>query len=97
MTKGIELLKTLPESDERMKWELDILISMGPPLIATKGWASPEAEKAYSRARELCDQIGTDSQRFPVLRGLWNFYNVQADYQTSTELSEKLMYIGVYA
>ena len=35
-----------------------------------------------------------DSQRFPVLRGLWNFYNVRADYQTSTELSEKLMYIA---
>ncbi len=94
MTKGIELLKTLPESDKQMERELNMLISMGPPLIATKGWGSPEAEKAYSRARVLCDRVGKTSQLFPVLRGLWNFYNVRADYQTSTELSEKLMQLA---
>ena len=41
---------------------------------ATKGFAAPEVEKAYARARELCQQVGETPQLFPVLWGLWMFY-----------------------
>ena len=47
------------------------------PLIATKGWAAPEVEQAYTRARELCQQVGETPQLFPVLFGLWQFYLVR--------------------
>ena len=42
--------------------------------MATKGYAAPEVEKAYTRARELCQQVGETPQLFPVLWGLWVFY-----------------------
>ena len=45
------------------------------PLMATKGYAAPEVEKAYTRARELCQQVGETPQLFPVLWGLWVFYD----------------------
>ena len=44
----------------------------GVPLSATKGYAAPEVEKAYTRARELCQQVGETPQLFPVLWGLWS-------------------------
>ena len=44
------------------------------PLIAIKGYAAPEVEKTYTRARELCQQLGETPQLFPVLFGLWWFY-----------------------
>ena len=42
--------------------------------MATKGYAAPEVEHAYTRARELCQQVGETPQLFPVLWGLWVFY-----------------------
>ncbi len=41
--------------------------------MATKGFAAPEVERVYTRARELCQQVGETPQLFPVLWGLWHF------------------------
>ena len=43
--------------------------------MATKGYAAPEVEQAYTRARELCQQVGETPQLFPVLLGLLVFYS----------------------
>ena len=59
--------------------------------MATKGYAAPEVEKAYTRARELCQQVGETPQLFPVLCGLWMFYIVRAELQTARELAEQLL------
>ena len=39
--------------------------SPGPAWMATKGYAAPEVELAYTRARELCQQTGRDSSALP--------------------------------
>ena len=62
-----------PGDPERTQQELDLQIALGPALMATKGWAAPEVEQAYARARELCQQVGETPQLFPVLWGLWRF------------------------
>jgi class 3 adenylate cyclase/predicted ATPase len=90
-TKGLELLKTLPDTSERAQQELTLQIALGVPLMATKGYAAPEVEKAYSRARELCQQVGEASQLFPALYGLWTFHNVRTELQTARELGEQLL------
>ena len=59
--------------------------------MATKGYAAPEVEQAYTRARELCQQVGETPQLFPVLWGLWQFYIVRAEFQTARELGEQLL------
>ena len=53
--------------------------------------AAPEVEQAYTRARELCQQVGETPQLFPVLGGLWAFYLVRAELQATRELAEQLM------
>jgi predicted ATPase len=91
LTKGLELLKTLPDTPERSQQELTLQTTLGPVLIATKGFAAPEVEKTYTRARELCRQVGETSQLFLVLRGLWTFYNTRAELQTAHELGEQFL------
>ena len=44
MTKGLELLATLPDTPVRAQQELGLQLTLGPALIATKGWAASEAE-----------------------------------------------------
>ena len=58
-------------------------LALGMALIATKGYAAPEVEQAYARARELCQQLGSTPQLFQVLFGLWVFYLQRAEYQTA--------------
>jgi predicted ATPase len=94
LTKGLELLETLPDTPDRTQQELDLQVVLGPALIATKGWATPEAGKAYIRALELCRQVGETPQLFRVLVGLFTFYSVRAEYQTARELAERLLTLG---
>ncbi len=91
LAKGLELLKTLPDTPERTQRELDLQITLGPALVATKGYAAPEVEKAYTRARELCQQVGETPHLFPALWGLWNFYLGRAECKTARELAEHLL------
>jgi predicted ATPase len=84
------LLKTLPDTPERTQQELTLQITLGTPLMATKGYAAPEVERVYARMRELCQQIGETPQLFPVLYGLYGISVVRAEYQTARELGEQL-------
>jgi class 3 adenylate cyclase/predicted ATPase len=91
LTTGLELLATLPETPARAQQELDLLIALGPALMATKGITAPEVEQTYARARALCAQVDDTPQLFPTLRGLWRFYYNQGTLSTAQELGEQLM------
>ena len=74
LQRGLALLTALPETPARVQQELDLLLALGPALIATKGPAAPEVEQTYARARTLCAQVGETPQLFQALRGLWSCY-----------------------
>jgi predicted ATPase/class 3 adenylate cyclase len=91
LNKGLELLKTLPDTPERAQQELMLQITLGAPLTTTKGHAAPEVGKAYARARELCRQFGETPRLFRVLHGLCGFYYVQGKFQAARELGEQCL------
>ncbi len=92
LTKGLELLGTLPDTPERDLKELMLQIAMGVPLQDTKGPGSPEAGRAYSRARELCCGEGTVvSDHFVVVWGLWRFYRQGAEFEEARERAAELL------
>ena len=91
LTEGIEVLKTLPETRERIQQELDLQMTLALALTAIKGHAAQEMEEAYARAHALCQQLGNPPQVFPVLFGLWRFYNVRAAFKTSDELAHQCL------
>jgi class 3 adenylate cyclase/predicted ATPase len=91
LTRGLELLRTLPDSPEHARRELNLLIALGVPLRAIKGFAAPDVGQAYARALELCQREGEASQLVPVLRGLWEYHELRAEYGPARELGEKLL------
>jgi class 3 adenylate cyclase/tetratricopeptide (TPR) repeat protein len=88
-TKGLELLKTLPDTLERVQQELTLQLALGSPLLILKGHTAPEVERAYARADELAQQIGDGGQRFSALIGLWRFYFSQARLEKARALAEQ--------
>ncbi|MBI3756848.1 MAG: AAA family ATPase [Deltaproteobacteria bacterium] len=91
LTKGLEVLKTLPDSSERAQQELTLHTALGGPLIAIKSYTAPEVEKVYTRARELCSRVGETPLLFPVLWGLYGFYWIRGESQTANELGAQLL------
>ncbi|HJR22546.1 MAG TPA: AAA family ATPase [Dongiaceae bacterium] len=91
LTKGLELLASLPEDVTRWQRELDLQIALGVALMAAKGWAAPETGRVNARARELCDQIGETPLLFPVLYGQWVFHVVRAELFAGQEVGKELL------
>ena len=71
-----------------------MLIALGASLNATKGIAAPEVEQTYHRAQHLCQFLDDPHQLFPVLRGLWNYYQVRPELQTAHTLSTQLLILA---
>jgi predicted ATPase/DNA-binding winged helix-turn-helix (wHTH) protein len=91
LTKGLELLKTLPDTPERAQQELTLQVTLSGPLTITKGYAAPEVEKAYIRAWELCRQLEERPKLFRVLSGLAAFYQMRAELQIGREFAEQCL------
>jgi predicted ATPase len=91
------LLQTLPETPQRLQREVDMLIALGASLIATKGAGASETGQTYTHALSLCQHLDEPQQLFPVLRGLWQYYNVRAEFQTSHALGEQLLTLAQQA
>jgi predicted ATPase len=64
---GLELLAALPDTPQRTQYELDFLTTLGPALMATKGYAASEVVQAYTRTRALCQQVRETPEHVPVL------------------------------
>jgi predicted ATPase len=47
----------------------------------------------YTRARELCQQLEATPELFRVLRGLFGYYEVQAEVQIAREIAEQLFHL----
>jgi DNA-binding SARP family transcriptional activator/predicted ATPase len=96
LQRGLGLLTTLPESSSkdhslrRNQQELAMQIALGMAWRGPKGYG-PEVKKAYTRARELCQQLGKTTQLCRVLGELSVFHYVQAEYQQARELGEQAL------
>jgi predicted ATPase len=90
LAKGLEIIKTLPDTPERAQRELALHITLGVPLTATQGYGSPDVAQAYTRARALCQHMGDSVQLFLALRGLWNGALLKGELHTAYTLGEQL-------
>ena len=73
-TKGLEILAASPATPPYMQQELTMIKALGAPLMITKGWGSPDVERVFNRARELCVHLGETQQLYGVLASLWVFH-----------------------
>jgi predicted ATPase len=89
--KGLELLVALPYGRERGRRELELQVALGGALLDVKGWAAAEVGRAYTRARELCGELGDEAHLFPVLWGLTAFHVNRAELPKSLDAAEELL------
>jgi predicted ATPase len=91
LSGGLKALRSLPESPEGYRRELDLQVALGRAQLAAKGWAAPETGEAYKRARELCERLGETRQLFPVLWGLTVFHINRGEPRTGYAVAEEML------
>ena len=116
ITQGLAALEKLSmnastrESEATAQRELELRTILGSALIATKGYAAPEVEVAYTRARELLETLESQEPtlkkdadasldrikdlRFPILFGLWLSHLVRGRFLSARELGEQCFVIA---
>ncbi|HSS50018.1 MAG TPA: AAA family ATPase [Thermoanaerobaculia bacterium] len=94
LTNCLELLAGLPESEERRRREMRLRIALALPLIATRGYGAQEVCEVLSRARDLCTEVGDDTELFHVLRLFWTFQTVRGDHVKACEEARQILLIA---
>jgi predicted ATPase len=94
LTKGLEVLKALPDTPERAAQELTLYLTLGPLLQITKGYGAPEIEQTYSRALALCQQVGETPLLFLAQTGLIEVYFHRREYHKARAQAEQLLRLG---
>lgn len=89
LERALELLAGEPEGDARARTELDLRMTLGPALMAVWGFAAPQVEACYARARALCAIVGVTPERTRALRGLGVLSLTRGDLVQARELAEE--------
>ena len=90
-TSGLELTAKMPKG-EALDWqELSLRLALGPPLLATRGYASSDVERNYEAAHRLAESLGDREAAFTSARGLWNCFYDRGDQNRSLVLAERLL------
>ena len=90
--RALELMmRELPDNAQRVQQELSLQVAIGFALNAVRGWAAPEVENAFTRARELCHRLGDPPELFPAMLGIWAAYYLRGELRKAYELGGLLL------
>jgi predicted ATPase/class 3 adenylate cyclase len=94
LTTALDLLKTLPDTPERARQELNLQLALGPTIMTRAGFSAQRVEDIYIRARALCEQLGETRQLFPVLMGLRFVYTTRGRLRVARDLGKEILRIA---
>jgi predicted ATPase len=94
LNNGLDLLPIVADEKTRVELEVGLQAMRGLTLATARGYAVPEVEECYSRARELCDQIGNVPHLFPVLYGLFIFHWCRGHLKSARTSAEEMRSIA---
>ncbi len=89
--RGLGLLPGLPDSPNRAVQMFRLQMTLGLQLQITEGFAAPEVESVYARAREGWEASPAVGPPFPILWGLWLFYKARSELGRAQLLAEELL------
>jgi predicted ATPase len=90
LVTGLKLIEAMPQTQARHQQELSLQTALGAAALIARGHTAPEVEAAFTRARQLCQQLGDTEDVFPVLFGLWRFYVARPDFSAGHQLAAEL-------
>ena len=94
LRRGLTWVSHLTDSISRREHELDLQIALGRALSQTQGFHTQAAGEAYSRARQLCDELKRPRKLLPILYGQWVNCFVGADLKRAEQFAAEMLKLG---
>ena len=89
--RGLSAALALPDTEERKKLELELQMMKGVALRSTTGWATPEIERVFTRARQLCQEFHDPPQLIPVLWATTLFLLIRGNLRECRDRADEMM------
>ena len=89
--QALDQLMLLPVNPERQRKELELWSALGAILNAVKGAAAPETGEAYTRARQLWEQLDFPSEFLQVPFGQSRYHLYRGEFDLAQPLAEDLL------
>ncbi|HWB85943.1 MAG TPA: AAA family ATPase [Bryobacteraceae bacterium] len=86
LRRALALCRGYPESERRLRQELDLLVTLGPALVTTEGYSAAEVGATYNRALELSQRLD-DRTIFAIWSGAWVYHVVRGDLKAARQFS----------
>jgi predicted ATPase len=94
LRKGLDLVSGVPNGAARQEQELNLQITLGQVLMATKGYSAPEPGEVFARARQLCEQLNQPPQLGRVLVGQLDFRFTRGELDQAECHAEEICRLG---
>ena len=91
LSKGLELVASLPDSQGRLRQEIHLQTALGVTLMAAKGFAAPDVLQAFSKARILCEKLGDQNELFVALCGEASYHMISGNLLAADELGRQCL------
>jgi len=91
LQKGLDQLALLPDNRQRKEQELEFWSALGAALRFVKGQAAPEMGRAFTRGRELWEQLGSPSQFLHIPYGQSFYHIYRGEFDLAQRLDEDLL------
>lgn len=89
--QALALLKTMPDSAERTRQEIELSLALGVPLLSLKGYTDPAVQDIYDRARLLCQDIEAGPELGMALFWLASYYSTRGELETGLGLAQRML------
>lgn len=76
---ALELTAEIPDEQERLTLELTVRRTRGFSMVASHGWAAPEAAHEHERCFELCHMLEPGPEHLRDLIAVWSYYLLKGD------------------
>jgi len=90
LNSGLRLIEAQPDTSDRRSVELRLLLLLAGRLIATEGYGADRVEEVYTRALELCTQVGDPAALRKAQLGMEGYYFMRADFAKAREFAEQV-------
>jgi class 3 adenylate cyclase/tetratricopeptide (TPR) repeat protein len=92
--RGLALVPALPDTDRRRETELDLRLTLGQVITASRGWGASGLVEMYSRARELALTLSRPRAVFSALWGQYSDLWARGDLKRAQRVAAELRELG---
>jgi DNA-binding winged helix-turn-helix (wHTH) protein/tetratricopeptide (TPR) repeat protein len=88
---ALALLRSQPETPERLRQEMPLLHNLGSALFAFKGYGDEGAARAFARMRELAERLDAAPMQLRAMDGLLLAHTMRAELTAARALGEEMI------